>query len=66
MIVDIVSRLMQMIEHLYFTCRSRSIPFVKTFSSVSRSSVKFKVKYLGHIFQEMAIISALVFHKHSL
>ena len=32
----------------------------------SRSSVKFKVKYQGHVFKEMAFAGAFVFHKHIL
>ena len=32
----------------------------------SRSSAKVKVKYQGHISQKMAILGALVFHKHIL
>ena len=32
----------------------------------SRSSAKVKVKYQGHVFQEMGVSGALVFHKHIL
>ena len=32
----------------------------------SRSSAKVKVKYQGHISQKMAVLGALVFHKHIL
>ena len=43
-----------------------SIPCDKTFLMVlsSRSSVKVKVEYQGHNFQNMAIAGALVFHKY--
>ena len=32
----------------------------------SRSSAKVKVKYQGHVSQEMGVSGALVFHKHIL
>ena len=32
----------------------------------SRSSVKVKVKYQGHVSQKMGVSGALVFHKHIL
>ena len=32
----------------------------------SRSSAKVKVKYQGHISQEMAVPGVLIFHKHIL
>ena len=42
------------------------IPCGYAFSLVPKSSAKVNVKYQYHIFQNMVIAGALVFHKHIL
>ena len=39
---------------------------IDTHLLVPGSSVKFKVKYQGHVSQKMGVSGALVFHKHHL
>ena len=41
------------------------IPLAKTLSSAPKSRSSVKVRYQGLSFQKLAIVGALVFHKHS-